>query len=104
MPLSQKTLAKNRELSLSIFGEDIPPMPVISPMPSLAQSPVRGKHDDVSHRCKGDGSIPSSVDTTSKRKRGTLTGTTEKYYRGTPSSVGTYQGSSDSKVFTPPRE
>ena len=58
-PLSQKKLDRRRELSLSIFGEDAPPTPVISPMPSPAQSPVRGKHDEVSHRGKGGGSIPS---------------------------------------------
>ena len=103
-PLSQKKADRMRELSLSIFGEDSPPTPVISPMPSPAQSPVRGKHDDVSHRGKGDSSIPASVDTTGKRKRGTPTGTTGKYNRGTPASVGTYQGSSDSKVSTLPPE
>ena len=77
---------------------------MISPMPSPAQSPVRDKHDDVSYRGKGGGSIPSSVNTTGKRKRGTPTGTTGKYNRGTPASVGTYQGSSDSKVSTLPPE
>ena len=104
-PLSQKKADRRRELSLSILGEDSPPTPVISRMPSPAQSPVRGKHDDVSHRGKGGGSsIPVSVDTTGKRKRGTPTGTTGKYNRGTPASVGTYQGSSDSKVSTLPPE
>ena len=80
-PLSQKKVDRRREISLSIFGEDTPPTPVISPMPSPAQSPVRDKHDDVSHRGKGGGSISSSVDTTGKRKRGTPTGTISKYSR-----------------------
>ena len=72
-PLTKKAQTNRREASLFIFGEDTPPTPVISLMPSPAQSPVRGKHDDVSHRgraksdtpaavgisCKGDGSIPA---------------------------------------------
>ena len=103
-PLSRKKADKRRELSLSIFGEDTPPTPVISPMPPPAQSSVRGKHDDSRHRGKVGGSISFSVDTTGKRKRGTPTGTTGKYSRGTPSHVGTYQGSSDSKVSTLPPE
>ena len=65
-------------------------------MPSPAQSPVRGEHDDVSHRGKGGGSIHSSVDTTGERTLGTPTGTTGIYSRGTPISVGIYQGSIDS--------
>ena len=87
-------------------------------MPSPAQSSICGKHDDVSHRDraksdtpaavgisgKGDGSIPASVDTTGKRKRDTPTGTTGNNCRGTPASVGTYQGSRDSKVSTLPPE
>ena len=77
-PLTKPAHTNRRETSLFIFGEDTPPTPVISPMPSLAQSSVRGKHDDVSHRGrfksdtpasvgisgKGDSSIPASVNTT----------------------------------------
>ena len=117
-PLNEKAQTNRRETSLFIFEENTPPTPVISPMPSPAQSPVRVKHDGVSHRGraksdtpalvgisgKGDSSIPASVDTTSKRKRGTPTGTTGNYNRGTPASMGTIQGSSDSKVSTLPPE